>query len=159
RKGLILTNQHIVASSRYIAVQFDARSKVAARVLAESAEKDIAVLWANLEASPDSTVAMLAPQRRIPPAVEGDAVLTIGSPMDHRKVMTTGNVSKVESRAIISDININRGNSGGPLFNSRGEVIGITTFADPANGGGSGVSRFIRIEEASRLMEQARNRM
>ena len=118
------------------------------------------MLWANLDAVPDSTVALLAPRRRTPPVVvEGEAVLAIGSPMDQRKVMTTGIISAVESRAIISDVTIKHDNSGGPLFNSLGEVIGITTFVDPANASRPATSRVIRIEEAERLIQQARSRM
>lgn len=91
--------------------------------------------------------------------VEGERVLTIGNPLNQRKVMTTGIVSKVEKRAIISDININPGNSGGPLFNSLGEVIGITTFGEADQQGGPGISGVLRIEEALPLLEQAREKM
>jgi hypothetical protein len=72
---------------------------------------------------------------------------TIGSPLGLKKIITSGIVSKVEARAIISDVNINHGNSGGPLFNSLGEVIGITTFLVPG-GNGPGVTGVVRIDQA-----------
>jgi hypothetical protein len=72
--------------------------------------------------------------------------------------MTTGIVSKIEDRAIIADLNINHGSSGGPLFNSVGQVVGITTFA--AQGGtGSTIAGVIRIEEAYPLITQAQARL
>ena len=79
--------------------------------------------------APDVIVAPLL-QKGDEPAVEGEKVFTIGSPLNQRKAMTTVIVSKVEKRAIISDVNINHGNSGGPLFNSREVIVGITTFGD-----------------------------
>jgi len=77
--------------------------------------------------------------------------------LNQRKILTTGVASKVEARAILSDININPGNSGGPLFNSLGEVVGITTFGErAASGPGPGVSGIVRIDEARPLLESAR---
>jgi hypothetical protein len=160
KDGLVMTNQHVIGPSEYIAVQFDEKRKVPATVLATNPEKDVAVLWIDLAALPDVSIAPLA-QAGVnePPVVEGERVLTIGSPLNQRKIMTTGIVSKVEPRAIISDVNINHGNSGGPLFNSLGEVVGITTFGDFSRRGGPGISGIVRIEETFSLIDQARSAM
>ena len=154
RSGLVLTNQHVVKRSDFVAVQLDEAHRFRATVLAADAEKDVAVLWVNFEKAPEILVAPLL-QKGDEPAVEGEKVFTIGSPLSQTKVMTTGIVSKVEKRAIISDININHGNSGGPLFNSRGLVIGITTFGEPS-AGGPGISGIIRIEEAQAVISDAK---
>jgi S1-C subfamily serine protease len=158
--GLVMTNQHVIGPSEYVAVQFDEKHKVLARVLAMDPEKDVAVLWINLEGFPETVPASLATGNRDEPSViEGERVLTIGSPLNQRKVMTTGVVSKVEQRAIISDINLNHGNSGGPLFNSIGEVVGITTFGDFTRSGGPGISGIVRIEETFNVIDRARSAM
>jgi S1-C subfamily serine protease len=155
--GLVLTNQHVVRQSEFVAVQLDETHRFRATVLSSDSEKDVAVLWVNFDKAPEILVAPLL-QKGDEPAVEGEKVFTIGSPLNQSKVMTTGIVSKVEKRAIISDININHGNSGGPLFNSRGVVIGITTFGDMSNSGGPGISGIIRIEEAQGMIADAKAR-
>jgi len=158
-QGLILTNQHVIGPSNYIAVQFDPERKVRAVLLAADPQKDIAVLLANLSGIPQATPApLLTPDSNEPGVVEGEKVFTIGSPLTQRKILTTGIVSKVEPRAIISDINVNPGNSGGPLFNSLGRVVGLTTFAQQAHLG-PGISGIVRIEEANAVIVEARNNM
>lgn len=158
-KGLLLTNQHVVGNSEYLAVQFDAEHKIAAKLLASDAQKDVALLWANMSALPGAGVAPLngsgTPKSNVQ---EGERVFTIGSPLSLEKILTTGIVSKVDAHAIISDININPGNSGGPLFNSAGSVIGLTTFGTRGDGG-PGVSGIVRIEEALPLLEQNRAKL
>ena len=154
--GLVLTNQHVVRRSEFVALQLDEAHRFRASVLASDPEKDVAVLWVNFEKAPEILAAPLL-QKGDEPAVEGEKVFTIGSPLSQSKVMTTGIVSKVEKRAIISDININHGNSGGPLFNSRGVVIGITTFGDVSNQGGPGISGIVRIEEAQAIISEAKD--
>jgi hypothetical protein len=151
--GLILTNHHVVEKSEYIAVQFDKKRKVPARLLAADAEKDVAVLWVNLAAFPEAVIAPLASQDAGPLVVEGERVFTIGSPFRREKTLTTGVVSKVEPRGITSDITINPGNSGGPLFNLRGIVVGITTATQQR------LSRIVRIEDALPLVAQAQGKL
>ncbi|MBZ5697555.1 MAG: serine protease [Acidobacteriia bacterium] len=157
--GLILTNQHVIGPSEYVAVQFDEKRKVEAKVVAFDPEKDIAVLWASLAPFKEVIVAPLAKQQsEEATVVEGERVFTIGSPLNQQKILTTGVVSKVEPHAILSDININHGNSGGPLFSSVGTVVGLTTFADP-DSTGPGVSGIVRIEEAELLLQRAKTKM
>lgn len=156
KTGLIITNQHVVGPSDLISVQFDPKRKVSATVLAFDPEKDVAVLWANPTAFPEMITAPMAKSETGKESViEGERVFTIGSPLSQRKILTSGIASKVEARAIISDININHGNSGGPLFNSIGEVVGITTFRESA----AGVAGIVKIEEALPILEQARKKM
>jgi hypothetical protein len=157
-RGLILTNQHVVSNSKELRVQFDRTHKVRAVLVAEDRDRDVAVLWANLAPCASCKTLKIAEVRADEPAViEGERVFAIGSPLSQEKILTSGIVSKVEKRAIISDVNINPGNSGGPLFNSLGEVIGLTTFGENA-GFGPGVSGIVRIEEAAELLAKAKER-
>lgn len=156
KAGLFITNQHVIGPSAINSVQFDSKRKVSAIVLAFDPEKDVAVLWANPAAFPEMIVAPIAqPETGKDAVLEGERVFTIGSPLSQRKILTSGIVSKIEARAIISDININHGNSGGPLFSSVGEVVGITTFRES----GPGVAGIVKIGEAIPLLEQARKKM
>ena len=158
-KGLLLTNQHVVGNSDYLAVQFDREHKIPARLIAADPQKDVALLSVNLAALPSATPAPLfRATAGKPPVQEGERVFTIGSPLTLDKIITTGIVSKVEQHTIISDVNINPGNSGGPLFNGAGQVIGLTTFGTRGEGG-PGVSGIVRIEEAMALLDQNRGKV
>src|SRR5713101_232142 len=157
-KGLILTNQHVVGNSEYLAVQFDRTHKVVAKLIAADPQKDVALLSVDIAALTKTSPAPLyrAGAGRIP-VQEGERVFTIGSPLSLDKIITTGIVSKVEPHTIMSDININPGNSGGPLFNGAGQVIGLTPFGTRGEGG-PGVSGIVRIEEALALLDQNRTK-
>jgi S1-C subfamily serine protease len=158
--GLVLTNQHVVGPSEYLALQFDQQRKVQAVLLATDPERDVAVLWCNLSAIPEAISLELAKNDELNPSlVDGERVFTIGSPLNQQKIVTSGIASKIEKTAIISDVNINHGNSGGPLFNSQGQVVGITTFGDFSSRGGPGVSGILKIEEALTTIEQAKSKM
>jgi S1-C subfamily serine protease len=158
-KGLILTNQHVVGDSEYLAVQFDRTHKIAARLIAADPQKDVALLSVNMAALPSASPAPLYRSGAgTTPVQEGERVFTIGSPLSLDKIITTGIVSKVEPHTIMSDININPGNSGGPLFNAAGQVIGLTTFGTRAEAG-PGVSGIVRIEEALTLLDRNRTKV
>jgi len=88
-------------------------------------------------------------------AIEGERVIAIGSPLNQSKILTSGIISKVEKGVIISDVNINQGNSGGPLINMDSEVIAINTFGDFPKRGGPGISGSIRIDKIFDLIDNA----
>jgi S1-C subfamily serine protease len=151
--GLVVTNNHVVESSTYLAVQFDQKRKVLARVLAANADKDIAVLWINLAAFPEAVVVPLNSAAAASAPAVGERVFTIGNPLGREKVLTTGVISKVEAESITSDININPGNSGGPLLTLKGQVIGITTA------GLQKLAKIVPIADARPLIEEARRKL
>jgi hypothetical protein len=153
--GLIVTNAHVVERSRDFAVAFDNSHRFVAETLAVDGENDVAVLRFNPTGYPSLHILQLATAEDTDSEKVGDPVLAIGSPLNQEKILSRGIISKVESRAIMSDININHGNSGGPLLDMNGRVIGITTFKDLDPTGG-GVSGIIRIGVADPLLGQAR---
>jgi S1-C subfamily serine protease len=153
--GLIVTNQHVIEGFTYLAVQFDDRRKLAAEVLAEDKQKDVAVLRVNLAEVSGVVVAPIASGSGT--LLEGERVFTIGNPLNQEKVLTTGVVSKVEKDSIISDISISSGNSGGALFNSSGTVVGITAYRT-GRGVGAGLSGIVPIAEAADVLAAARTK-
>ncbi len=158
-KGLVLTNNHVIAESNEIRVRFDKHTAVKARVLVRDLERDLAVLQINLSVFSQSLILKLAAANAAEaPVYEGEQVFTIGSPASQEKILTTGIVSKVGERAIISDINFSAGNAGGPLFNSAGEVVGLMSFKvkDRKEKGDSGLAGIVRIEETTDLIAKAR---
>jgi hypothetical protein len=111
-----------------------------------------------MSALPSATPAVLARSSGShAPVQEGERVFTIGSPLSLDKIITTGIISKVDAHTLMSDINITPGNSGGPLFNNVGHVVGLTTFGASAERG-PGVSGVVRIEEALALLEENRGK-
>ena len=148
--GLVVTNNHVIHSSSYLAVQFDEKRKVPARLVASNADKDIAVIRFDPAAFPEGVVAPLLPKEAASRLAVGQRVFTIGNPLGREKALTTGVVSKIEKDSINSDININPGNSGGPLFTLDGQVAGITTSVL------RNLASIVPVEVVRPLVEQAR---
>jgi hypothetical protein len=148
--GLVVTNNHVVNSSTYLAVQFDDKRKVPARLIASNPDKDVAVIWFDPAAFREGVVAPLLVNAAASHLVVGQRVFTIGNPLGREKALTTGVVSKIEKDSINSDININPGNSGGPLFTYDGQVAGITT-AELRN-----LASIVPVEIVRPVVEQAR---
>lgn len=143
--GLIATNHHVVANARYLAVEFADGRKVHADVVVLNPRYDVAILKVNR-----STVAGLKPLPVISPEGEarlraGVPVVAFGSPRGLTFLITQGVISKVEENALLGDFLIQPGNSGGPLVNLDGEVVGINTFL--SYGSYSGAVRAQRLRE------------
>jgi S1-C subfamily serine protease len=148
--GLVVTNNHVVNSSSYLAVQFDDKRKVSARLVTSNADKDLAVIRFDPAAFPEGVVAPLLSNEAASHLAVGQRVFTIGNPLGRQKALTTGVVSKIEKDSINSDININPGNSGGPLFTLDGQVAGITTSVL------RNLASIVPVELVRPLVEQAR---
>jgi V8-like Glu-specific endopeptidase len=155
RTGLIVTNDHVLGKTRYVAVQIDRERKYPATIVARDKDHDVGVIRVNPDALAGVTpLRLVAPDAAI---TVGERVLAIGSPLTARTTMlTAGVVSKVEADTVTSDVNINPGNSGGPLLNLQGAVIGINTFGQRSASGGPGIAGIIRAHLAIRPIADAR---
>ena len=125
--GYILTNEHVIDGAGLLTVIFDDGTRVAPRVVALDSVRDIALL--KVESTRRLTALPFATEAR-----EGEEVVALGYPLDlaERLTVTRGIVSafrNYEGRALVqTDAATNPGNSGGPLLNLKGEVIGMNTF-------------------------------
>jgi putative serine protease PepD len=145
-KGHIVTNQHVVAGASSISVSFWNGAELAAKVVGTDPSTDLAVLSVN--ASP----ALLEPLRFADSSAVnvGDPVLALGSPFGLEGTVTSGIVSALHREmtapntftitdTIQTDAAINHGNSGGPLLDRRGRVIGVSAQIESESGGSDGV--------------------
>jgi hypothetical protein len=154
QKGVIVTNQHVVAKSSYLKVQISDSVCVRASLLAEDDKGDIAVVRIHPYRS---TPLPVLPLRRDSADLvyEGERVLAIGNPLSQTRALSVGVVSKLHEGAIISDVDLNPGSSGGPLLNLEGETVGIATFGEESPSGGDGISGIIAISRALGLIDSA----
>ena len=140
--GYILTNHHVVARGDKITVKLADGQTYQAEIVGEDRASDLAVLKVDAEGS--------LPYAKVGDSAQlgaGDWVVAIGSPFGFDQTVTVGIVSATERAVptgifgyyIQTDAAINRGNSGGPLVNMRGEVVGINTFINSTSGGFQGV--------------------
>ena len=139
--GLIVTNNHVIDGAHKVTVKFADGSEHEATVVGTDALTDIALL--DIEGSDLPTVAFgSSEEMRV-----GDEVIAMGNPFGLGGTVTTGIVSAKDrdirsgpfDAFIQTDAAINRGNSGGPLFNDRGEVIGVNTAIYSPNGANAGI--------------------
>jgi serine protease Do len=157
-KGYILTNQHVVEGATRITVRLQSGELMRGRVVGEDDETDLAVV-------------KVEPMRELPTvklgnsdeAQVGDWVLAVGSPFGLDQTVTAGIISTRErttpvsssfQRFLQTDAAINRGNSGGPLVNMRGEVIGINSQIATSTGDYNGIGFALPSNEASFVYRQ-----
>ena len=145
-KGDIVTNDHVVDGARSITVRFWNGKTYKATVVGRDSSTDLAVIRVN---APASELHPLTLGDSSALAV-GDAVVAIGSPFGLEGTVTSGIVSALHremrsqsgftiDNSIQTDAAINHGNSGGPLLNTRGEVIGVNSQIESDSGGSDSV--------------------
>lgn len=155
-EGTILTNAHVVEDADEVTVKLSDKREFKAKVLGADKASDVAVLKIDAKGLPVVRIGASAPTQ------VGEWVLAIGSPFGFESSASSGIVS-AKSRSlpdgsyvpfIQTDVAVNPGNSGGPLFNMNGEVIGINSQIYSRSGGYQGLSFAIPIEVAMNVERQ-----
>jgi len=157
--GVILTNAHVVKDAESILVRLQDKRELPAKVLGLDERSDVAVLKVEASGLP---VAKLGNSDQVE---VGEWVLAIGSPFGLDFTATQGIVSALARNLpddtyvpfIQTDAAVNPGNSGGPLFNTKGEVIGINSQIYSRSGGYMGLSFAIPINTATQVADQLRS--
>lgn len=156
--GYIMTNHHVIDGADQIIVRLADRREFEAELVGSDALSDIALLKI---AADDLPTLKLGQSEELRP---GEWVVAIGSPFNFEQSVTAGIVS-AKGRStnqqqyvpfIQTDVAINRGNSGGPLLNMDGEVVGINSWILSSGGGYMGLSFSIPIETAGAAVRQLR---
>ncbi len=154
--GIVLTNAHVVNDAKEVTVKLTDRREFTARVLGKDTASDVAVL--KIEARNLPTVHL----GRTDDVKVGQWVVAIGSPFGFENTVTAGIVS-AKGRTLPgggyvpflqTDVAVNPGNSGGPLFDLNGEVVGINSQIYSNSGGYEGVSFAIPIDVAMNVSQQ-----
>jgi len=153
--GVILTNAHVVRDATEVTVKLQDRREYRAKVLGSDPKTDVAVLRIDAKNLP------VVPIGKSNDLKVGEWVLAIGSPFGLESSVTAGVVSakgrsidEGNVQFIQTDVAVNPGNSGGPLFNTRGEVVGINSQIYSQTGGYQGLSFAIPIDVAYRIKDQ-----
>jgi S1-C subfamily serine protease len=129
--GLVVTNQRGVGGASMVEVQLTPAVKVAARVLVADRLKDVAVLWIDrATAASVRPVPLHCADGAKPSFTRGQRVAALGVPLRGPTDMSPGEVTRAEPPAIVADFRLEPGSSGGPVFSTGGDVVGLSAVVD-----------------------------
>ena len=162
--GHIVTNEHVVSDAERVTVRFADGEEAGARVVGTDPSTDVALLRLDDPDARELTPLTLGSAEELD---VGDPVAAIGSPFGLEGTLTTGIVSALGRQieapnnftidgAIQTDAALNSGNSGGPLLDMRGRVVGITSQIQSRTGGNVGIGYAVPVETVRRVVEQLR---
>jgi S1-C subfamily serine protease len=171
-QGQVATNAHVItqgrgkkiSKAREVFVQFADGNQVEAKIIGFDANSDVGLI----EVDPKGLKLVPLKLARSNAARVGEPVAAIGSPFGEEQSLSVGVVSATDrtiealtefqiGNAIQTDAAINRGNSGGPLLNAKGEVIGINSQIRSSSGGSEGVGFAVPVETIRRSLGQLRS--
>ena len=155
--GYVMTNAHVVESASEIYVTLTDKREFKGKVIGVDKRTDVALVKIDATGLPKMAIGESKNVR------VGQWVLAIGSPFGLENTVTAGIVSAKGRDTgellpfIQTDVAVNPGNSGGPLINTKGEVIGINSQILSDSGGSIGISFAIPVDDAMRVVEQLKN--
>jgi serine protease Do len=157
--GLIVTNNHVIANAEQITVTFSDNTSLEAHVVGRDLVSDLALLKVNAKTPLPAAQWGDSTKTRV-----GDWVLAIGNPFGLGGTVTSGIISATARDIhagpyddfLQTDASINRGNSGGPMFDLNGDVIGINTAIYSPSGGSIGIGFAIPSASARPIIDQLR---
>lgn len=155
--GYIVTNNHVIQEAEEVRVTFHDDETIEAEVIGRDEKTDLAVLKVQTDKKMTEVTFGDSQTMRI-----GDWVVAIGNPFGLGGTVTTGIISAQQRNInagpyddfIQTDASINRGNSGGPMFNTHGEVIGVNTAIFSPSGGSVGIGFAIPSDLAKPVIDQ-----
>jgi S1-C subfamily serine protease len=161
RDGYIVTNYHVIQDSQEIKVNFSGDDRVPAKIVGSDPSTDLAVLKIDAQARALTPL----PLGNSEAVRVGDAVVAIGNPFGLERSVTAGIVSALQrdhtapngftiDKVIQTDAPINRGNSGGPLLNAQGEVIGVNSQIESETGGNVGIGFAVPVNTVREVVAQ-----
>lgn len=158
-KGYVLTNNHVVDNADKITVTLNDGREFSAKIVGKDEQSDVALV--QLEKPKNLTAVKIADSDKLK---VGDFTVAVGNPFGLGQTVTSGIVSALGRSTgsdggtyenyIQTDAAVNRGNSGGPLLNLNGELIGINTAIISPSGGNAGIAFAIPSNMANNLVEQ-----
>jgi S1-C subfamily serine protease len=161
KSGHIVTNFHVIDGADEVEVNFSGDDRVPATVVGSDPSTDIAVVKIDAQARALTPL----PLGNSDAVRVGDAVVAIGNPFGLERTVTSGIVSALQreitapngftiDRVIQTDAPINRGNSGGPLLNADGAVIGVNSQIESTSGGNVGIGFAVPINTVKDVVSQ-----
>lgn len=161
RAGHVVTNHHVIAGARQVAVRLDTGEVVAARLVGSAPDYDLAVV--RLQEA--RTLRRPLPIGESASLKVGQSVFAIGNPFGLSRTLTSGIISALDRRlptadnrevagVIQTDAAINPGNSGGPLVDSAGRLIGVNTAILSESGSSAGIGFAVPVDIVNRIVPQ-----
>ncbi|WP_158849420.1 S1C family serine protease [Algibacter sp. L1A34] len=158
KEGFILTAAHVVESANKVSVKLQNGVEFTADVLSSSTAADVALL--KIRTVPINLKPVKVGSSNA--SEVGEQILVIGAPLGLEHSLSVGHISRKMKKNIISngemagfiqtDASINHGNSGGPMFNTKGELIGIVSFILSNSGGFEGLGFAVDIDTAKKVL-------
>ena len=161
REGYIITNNHVIEGADEIKVRLSDKEEFDAKIVGRDVKTDVALI--KIDPPKGLPVAQLGDSDELK---VGEWVMAIGNPFGLDQTVTVGIVSAKWRKIgagpyedfIQTDAAINQGNSGGPLFNTRGEVVGVNTAIFSTSGGSIGIGFAIPINLAKNVVKQLKEK-